>query len=66
MKKLAGAATLAVLAVLAGGCIGAEVGPGGAEAGVGVGPFKVIKAEAGPSGGEIGAGTGPAQVLKDD
>lgn len=45
-----------------GGC--AEIGPGGAEAKIGVGPFKAYSIEAGPGGvEEKGPSAGPFRFL---
>lgn len=45
-----------------GGC--AEIGPGGAEAKIGVGPFKVYSLEAGPGGvEEKGRSAGPFRLI---
>lgn len=51
--------TVVIVSVLAiGGC--AEIGPGGAEAKIGVGPFKAYSIEAGPGGvEEKGPSAGP-------
>jgi hypothetical protein len=57
-----GAAVLA-LALVLGGC--AEIGPGGAEAKVGVGPFKAYSVEAGPGGvEEKGPSAGPIKLFR--
>jgi hypothetical protein len=49
---------LTVVALALSGC--AEIGPGGAEAKIGVGPFKAVSVEAGPGGIEQkGPSAGP-------
>ena len=45
IRKLLLLLLLAVVLFLAAGCAGIEVGPGGIEAGVGIGPFKALKVE---------------------
>ena len=50
------------LAYAVAGC--AEVGPGGAEAKIGVGPFKAYSVEAGPGGAEEkGPSAGPFKLF---
>jgi len=50
--------TLVVSTIVLAGC--AEIGPGGAEAKLGVGPFKLYSVEAGPGGTEAkGLSAGP-------
>lgn len=57
-KRASVSAFVAALAFVLGGC--AEIGPGGAEAKVGVGPFKAYSVEAGPGGvEEKGPSAGP-------
>jgi hypothetical protein len=58
-------ATLAATALALGGCV--EIGPGGAEAKLGVGPFKAYSLEAGPGGvEEKGPSAGPFKVRDKD
>ena len=60
-KRTIGAAIVALALVLS-GC--AEIGPGGAEAKIGVGPFKAYSVEAGPAGvEEKGPSAGPFKLL---
>ena len=57
--------TLAATALALGGCV--EIGPGGAEAKLGVGPFKAYSLEAGPGGvEEKGPSAGPFKVREED
>ena len=50
-------------ALVLGGC--AEIGPGGAEAKIGVGPFKAYSLEAGPGGAEEkGPSAGPFKFFR--
>jgi len=65
LPRRAGAPALAAAALLLATCV--EIGPGGPEAKVGIGPFKAGSIELGPGGVEAkGPSAGPVGLGDDD
>lgn len=65
LRRTSALTLVTVAAFLLGGCV--ELGPGGPEAKIGIGPFKAGSVEVGPGGAEAkGPSAGPFKALDTD